>query len=179
MATLAGLTIEDFEKLPEALARNHELVDGELIDVSGNVPEHNWLRDLLGRILGNFVDEHQLGNLIAEQEYDFGGNGHGPDLSFVKQSKVHLFDRKRRVQPFVPDLAIEIVSESDGFNSLMKKAKRYCDSGTQEVWIFSMDMRQAVRYSGEQGVILGGTAEFASDLIPGFSLRLSELFDRI
>lgn len=61
----------------------------------------------------------------------------------------------------------------------MKKAKRYCDYGTREVWIFSIDLRQAVRYSGNGGVILDETAEFASDLIPGFSIRLSDLFDRI
>jgi hypothetical protein len=36
MANLVGLTIEDFERLPHVLARNHELVDGELVDVSGN-----------------------------------------------------------------------------------------------------------------------------------------------
>jgi hypothetical protein len=36
MATATGLTIDDFERLPEALAHNHELVDGELVDVSGN-----------------------------------------------------------------------------------------------------------------------------------------------
>jgi hypothetical protein len=35
MAVETSLTIEDFETLPGALAHNHELVDGELIDVSG------------------------------------------------------------------------------------------------------------------------------------------------
>nr|MDQ2899990.1 Uma2 family endonuclease [Acidobacteriota bacterium] len=118
-------------------------------------------------------------NIIGEQEYDFGGNAHGPDVSFVKASKVHLFDCDRRVQPLVPDLAIEIVSKSDGYNSLSKKARRYCDCGTQEAWIFSIDMRHAVRYSGKQAVIFDETAEFASDLISGFSIRLAELFDRI
>ena len=47
MAPATGLTIDDFEQLPEALAHNHELVDGELVDVSGNTPQHNELRDSL------------------------------------------------------------------------------------------------------------------------------------
>jgi hypothetical protein len=47
MAVVEKLTIEDFEKLPPALALYHELVDGELIDVSGNTPEHIRLRDYL------------------------------------------------------------------------------------------------------------------------------------
>jgi hypothetical protein len=36
MAIATGITIEEFEQLPAALAHNHELVDGELVDVSGN-----------------------------------------------------------------------------------------------------------------------------------------------
>ncbi len=51
MAVATGLTIDDFEKLPDILALNHELVDGELVDVSGNTPEHNLLRDLLVSLL--------------------------------------------------------------------------------------------------------------------------------
>jgi hypothetical protein len=43
----SGLTIGDFERLPDALAHYHELVDGELIDVSGNILEHNELRTYL------------------------------------------------------------------------------------------------------------------------------------
>ena len=37
MASVTGITIDDFEKLPDALALNHELVDGELVEVSGNI----------------------------------------------------------------------------------------------------------------------------------------------
>ena len=55
MVAVAGLTIEDFERLPDALARNHELVDGELVDVSGNTGEHNGLRDMLIVLLLPFV----------------------------------------------------------------------------------------------------------------------------
>ncbi|HEV3331975.1 MAG TPA: hypothetical protein VG096_13380 [Bryobacteraceae bacterium] len=35
MASVTGLTIDDFERLPQEQAKNHELVDGELVDVSG------------------------------------------------------------------------------------------------------------------------------------------------
>ncbi len=179
MATIAGLTIEDFEKLPDELAHNHELVDGELIDVSGNVLEHNRLRDLLVMILGPFVSERKLGKIVAEQEYSFDGNAHGPDLSFVLAAKEHLFNRKRRVQPFVPDLAIEIVSQNDTYTNLMNKAKRYRKCGTREIWVISIETRDAMRFVGEQIALLDENAEFASEQIPGFSIRLGDLFDRI
>ena len=44
MASTTGFTIEDFESLPAALARNHELLDGELVDVSVNGLGRNSFR---------------------------------------------------------------------------------------------------------------------------------------
>src|SRR5947209_2691964 len=115
MAIAAGITIDEFELLPAALARNHELVDGELVALSGNTAYHNLLRDLLVVLLSAPVKKRKLGKIISEQEFDFDGNAHAPDVALIVASKVRLLDPKRRVQRFVPDLAIEIVSENDKF----------------------------------------------------------------
>jgi Uma2 family endonuclease len=179
MAAVAGLTIEDFEKLPDALARNHELVDGELVDVSGNTLSHNRLRDRLIQLLGAAVKQRKLGEVIAEQEYDFDGNAHGPDVSFVSRARLDALDPERRVQPCVPDLAIEIVSQNDKFASLTKKARRYRKCGTKEVWIFDIEGREAYVSSEHQRAILNENQKFQSELIPGFSIRLGDLFDEI
>ena len=176
---MTGLTIDDFERLPDDLAHNHELVDGELIDVSGNTLIHNRLRDLLVRGLGAHVENHQLGEIISEQEFDFAGNAHGPDVSFVSAAKQHLLNRKLRVQRFVPDVAIEIVSQNDKFEALMKKARHYRKCGTKEVWIFSMALREAYVLSEKRDALLDENQQFRSDLIPGFSIRIGGLFDRI
>ncbi|MBC7925491.1 MAG: Uma2 family endonuclease [Bryobacteraceae bacterium] len=45
------LSIEDFERLPQEEADYRELVDGELVDVSGNTPSHNIIRDELLALL--------------------------------------------------------------------------------------------------------------------------------
>jgi Uma2 family endonuclease len=173
------LTIDDFEQLPDELAHYHELVDGELVDVSGNTPDHNYLRDLLISMLLPFVKEHKLGRVVSEQEYDFHGNAHGPDITFVVPEKAKLFDSKKRVQRFVPDLAIEIVSENDAFKQLVKRVDRYRECGTQEAWIFDIDSRKALVFSGQRNAILGDNDQFESTLIPGFSIRLGDLFDQL
>jgi hypothetical protein len=36
MASITGPTIDDFERIPDETPKNQELVDGELVDVSGN-----------------------------------------------------------------------------------------------------------------------------------------------
>jgi Uma2 family endonuclease len=178
MPPSAGITIDEFERLPEALAHNHELVDGELVDVSGNVPQHNLFRDLLARLLWPFA-ERLNALVITEQEYDFGGNAHGPDVSFISESKRPRLDRKLRVQRFVPDLAIEIVSANDTFEKLAKKAQRYRECGTEEVWIFSLETRQAFLFSGRRRAILEENEEFQPETIPGFAMRIGYLMSRI
>src|SRR3974390_2674317 len=98
MPLVSSLTIDDFERLPDALALNHELVDGELVDVSGNTGKHNALRDLLVRVLSSYVEEHKLGRVIGEQEYDFDNNAHGPDVTFFRLEKAEQFDGDLRLQ---------------------------------------------------------------------------------
>jgi Uma2 family endonuclease len=173
-----GLTIEDFERLPAVLARNHELVDGELVDVPGNTPQHNLLRGLLESLLRSHVEQHRLGIVIAGQEYDFGGNAHAPDVTFIGESKRPLLNMNLRVQRFVPDLAIEIVSAHDTFQMLVKKAQRYRTCGTREVWIFSKETRETFLCSGQRRAILDENDEFRPESIPGFAIRIGDLLDR-
>lgn len=177
MAAAVELTIEEFEALPDALAHNHELVDGELVDVSGNVGGHILLRDYFAALLLFHVREHKLGCVVAEQEFEFEDNAHGPDISFFSTEKARHYDIKRRVQLFVPDLTIEIVSQGDKFEALLKKILRYRRCGVQEACIFSLTARQAFVYSDWPTIVLNENDEFHSELIPKFSIRLGDLFD--
>jgi Uma2 family endonuclease len=177
MAVAEKLTIDDFEKLPPELARYHELEDGQLVDVSGNTPDHIELRDYLAALMLLYVREWRLGLVMAEMEYRFGANAHGPDISFFGPEKRQLLERDKRVQPFVPDLAVEIVSKNDTFGSIVRKAHRYVECGTREVWVFHIPTREVYFYSAEQDRILRDHEMFESALIPGFSIRLSDLFD--
>ena len=87
-------------------------------------------------------------------------------------------NRSLRVQRFVPDLAIEIVSANDTFEKLAKKAQRYRVCGIEEVWIFSVETRQAFLFSEQRRVILDENDEFRQEPIPGFAIRIGDLLDR-
>jgi Uma2 family endonuclease len=176
MASATHLTIDDFEKLPQEQAENHELVDGELVEMSGNTLGNNEISDLLIEIMRPFARERHLGSVVSEQEYDFGGNVHGPDVSFFGPAKRALADKRKRVQRFVPDLAIEVVSENDTFNALVRKKDRYCSCGTSEVWIISPDSREVYMYTTTGDRILSGDAELTTDLLPGLRIPLTRLF---
>ena len=179
MQLASPLTIEDFERLPSELAHNHELVDGKLVDVSGNTLGHNLLRDLLINLLSSYVKGHKLGRVVGEQEFDFDGNAHGPDVSYFATEKMALAEDRRRVQRFVPDLAIEIVSQNDPFARLVKKVERYRKCGTKEAWILDIESRRAFLFSDKGDANLDENQRFQSSLIPGFSIRIGDLFDQL
>jgi Uma2 family endonuclease len=122
-----------------------------------------------------YVKEHQLGIVISGQAYDFDGNAYGPDVSFFSESKRPLLNMNLRVQRFVPDLAIEIVSANDTFEKLAKKAKRYRQCGTPEVWIFSVGTRQVFLFSEHRRAILDENEDFRPEPISGFAIRLGDL----
>ncbi len=176
-ATATGLSIEDFEKLSDEEAHYKELVNGELIDVSGNNAEHNLLRGELEGSIRSWVKEHDFGTVISEQEYDFGGNAHGPDITFFGKEKISLLDRKRRVQLFVPDLAIEIASPNDRHYDLIKKIRRYRRCGVAEVWLLTQSERQAEVFSASRNMIYFDDDAFDPGPLQGFSVPLRRLFD--
>ncbi len=147
--------------------------------MSGNTMDHNALRELLSRILGAFVSERQLGTVLSEQEYDFGGNAHGPDLSYFSRAKRPLANRRLRVQRFVPDLAIEIASQHDTMRMLMRKKDRYLACGTQEVWIIEQESADILIFSDRGNRILKGNDTIETELIPGFSIAVAEIFQRL
>jgi Uma2 family endonuclease len=179
VATTAHLTIEDFERLPQEQAENHELVDGELVEMSGNTPYRNSIRDLLIELLRPIVRERGIGTVLAEQEYDFNGNAQGPDVSFFGPAKKALLNRHERVQRFVPDLAIEIASENDPLSTLVRKKERYRNCGTEEVWIVSPEDRRVLVYSARGDRILGEDALLTTELIPGFEIPVKRLFEEL
>src|SRR5689334_11193847 len=96
MATASGLTIDEFERLPLALVKNKELVNGELVDVSGNKGKHNRLRDRLIALLLDLVEGQKHGMVVSEQEFEFEDNAHAPDVAVIAASKVDRFARDKR-----------------------------------------------------------------------------------
>ena len=176
MAATTTFTIEDFERLPADMAKNHELVDGELIDVSGNTPIHNLLRGRLELLLRSWADERKAGTVISEQEYDFLGNAHGPDVTFFGDDERPRMDLRKRVQRFVPDLAVEIASESDTYDAMLRKKDRYLRAGTVEVWLISTATREITIYGRGQARVLCAGDTLSSELLPGFSVVVDEAF---
>jgi Uma2 family endonuclease len=159
-----------------------ELVDGVLVEKTMATYE-SLLALALGFVLQVYLDQHPLGVLI-------GGDGplrilpakiRMPDLSFVAWER---FPSGRlpnqRVYQVTPDLAVEIISEGNTEAEMQLKLVDYFESGTRLVWYIDPRARSARIFTARDQMQLidqNGLLE-GRDVLPGFQLRLGDLFDR-
>ncbi len=91
------------------------------------------------------------------------------------RSHVHV-DRASRIGVYlgVPDLAVEILSPGSVYKDREVKRKEYAQAGVAEYWIIDPEARTVDIY--EVGRHFAGTDVLTSELFPGFSIPLAELF---
>lgn len=175
MATKTLLTVEQFLRLPELMDVRHELVEGELVTVSPTAPIHNLVRGKLERLLGTFLEGKGLGVVLAEQAFHlFGNTVRIPDIAFVGSTRP--FDLHRTPEG-APDLAVEVVSPTNTAREMDQRVSDYFAAGCRRVWVVYPEERE-VYIHGLAGITRRRGDELLEDaeLLPGFSMKLSELF---
>jgi Uma2 family endonuclease len=104
-----------------------------------------------------------------------------PDAAFISDARWPV---RRRVPDvpvwdMVPDLAIEVVSPNNTADEVQDKRLEYFLAGVQRVWVVYPRQREIYDYAAPTQVrILGADQELdGGDLLPGFRLPLTVLFD--
>jgi len=175
-------TLEDFEAfiaLPENEDRLWELIDGEYVE---KVPteEHSLIAGNIFAALREFVRPRGLGRVLFEARHQVpedNSNARLPDVEFTRTERLQPIITDGGI-PQMPDLAIEVRSKNETFKGLREKALYYLANGTQEVWLVYPSKNQVEIWTDADPVktlnlddtINGG------DLIPGFALKVSEIF---
>lgn len=179
MTTRTLISIEEYGALPEREGFKYELNEGELITVAASprLP-HNRVRDRLGRRLGSFVDEHRLGEVTMETDFELSeGVVRIPDIAFIRAERLSVLDPRQRIKG-APDLAAEVVSPTDDPDDLVLKVQQYLRSGARAVWVLYPEARLAYIYSPAERPEVRETHQSLDDpdMFPGFSLPLSRVF---
>ena len=101
-----------------------------------------------------------------------------PDVSFVRWDR--LPEQYGPIPPIAPDLAIEVLSESNTPKEMDRKLKEYFAAGTQLVWYFDPKARTVTVYtSPDQYTVMDDSQTLdGGDVLPGLEVPLRELFDR-
>ncbi len=165
-------------RLPDVPGK-YELVEGELVVVAAG-REHEDVISNVSLALGNFVKKHKLGRVYTSGigYWMDNGNLRCPDVSFV--AKKHLDDMTRDPKGFLhgsPDLAIEVLSPSNRIRAMKKKAIEYFESGSRLVWFVVPDDRTVTVLSPDGVETTVTDTLTGEDVIPGFSLDVTELFE--
>ena len=175
----ALLTAEAYLDL--GLVGRSELIRGEVVTLSPSGNRHGLIASRIHLRLGHFVEQHRLGEtFVADAGFILSRKPdtvRAPDVSFVSSVRLREVGIVDGFFVGAPDLAVEVVSPSDRWVEVEEKVIEFLTAGTREVWV--VDPRHsAIRIdTGKAPSRLFQKAEvLVSELFPGFSLPLSELF---
>jgi Uma2 family endonuclease len=173
-------TEEDVIEIQLREDRLCELVDGILVEKTVGAYE-SYLAMLIGRLLGNFVSEKNLGIVLGADGMMrlMPGLVRIPDVSFISWDR--LPGRKLPRAPMfnqAPDLAVEVISKSNTRKEMEGKLAEYFSTGVRGVWYVYPNLREVHVYkTREQRAVLGEAETLdGGEVLPGFRLPLQELF---
>lgn len=103
----------------------------------------------------------------------------GPDIGLARVEREPIGRGAEGWLEGAPDLAIEVIGDSQSHADLAKKALEYLAAGARLVWVLDPDAAKVIVYSppdrirvvSSDGVLDGG------DTLPGFQCRVAELFE--
>jgi Uma2 family endonuclease len=163
----------------------YEVVDGKRVELPPMGARETHLGSSLFILLGSFVKAGRLGR--AESEMLFlldpeAGLERRPDVAFVSYGR---WPRERPVPTtaawqVVPNLAAEVVSPTNLAPEVLRKVREYFRAGVQRVWVVYPDEEQVYVYSSPTSIrVLDRSGELdGEEVLPGFRLPLSELFEQ-
>jgi Uma2 family endonuclease len=160
-----------------------ELVDGVLVEKAMGFRE-SFLAASMIQILWEFVRRHKLGVVTAPDGMMrlASGRVRMPDISFVSWDQ--LPNRRVPVEPIpdlYPDLAVEVLSESNTPAEMAIKRRDYFAAGTRLVWQVDPVHRTVEVFTApDQSIIRDATGVLdGGDVLPGLAVPLADLFGEL
>lgn len=133
------------------------------------------------RVLGTYVEEHDLGLVIGEAGTLrlMPGLVRIPDIAFISFRQIP--SRTWPTEPIpdlAPDLAVEVLSPSNTPGEMQRKLKDYFLSGVRLVWFIDPQARTGSIYTApDQARTIGENESLeGGEVLPGYTLPLSQVF---
>jgi Uma2 family endonuclease len=171
-------TVAEFEQMPESEGR-YELLNGRLVEKPVPKFAHSRIVDRIRLAYYHFDPDETLGVMLSEISVFIRDDySPAPDLSFWVASRRPDFDAA--TAPY-PDLAIEVQSPGQALEILTDKASEYIKAGVRLVWIIQPSKQRVLIYSSNQTrpTYHQPPADLVGDdVLPGFTLPLSRLFEK-
>jgi len=158
-----------------------ELIDGVLVEKAMGYRE-SQLAALLIELINLFVRPRNLGIVSGADGMMrlFAGRIRIPDVGFTSWERFPNRRRPRQPVPHIaPDLAVEVLSDSNTPAEMRLKREDYFRAGTRLVWIIDPDARTVAiftRVDPVDSVVGVGDTLTGDPVLPGFALPLADFF---
>ena len=181
-ATIPRLvTAKEFAMMPDDEMR-HELVNGEVIELSGPpMPMHGRTQLKSAGVLARFAERGGHGEVFVETGFLISRDPdtvRAPDVALVLADRLPDGDLPRAYFQFAPDIAVEVVSPSDTPSAAHERALMWLDAGSVLVWMLFPDSRGVTVYRADGEIFTLGEDDVldAAPVLDGFSVKVSDLF---
>lgn len=157
-----------------------EFIDGKMIVHSPARNRHLDVTKFVSKLLDTYTQIHGLGEIKVEKCLCvFSRNAYEPDVVFFGSQKAQQLTAETKLFP-IPDLIVEVLSESTAANDRGIKFQDYASSGVQEYWIIDADQNVVEQYllAGEhyQLVLKSDSGVLKSHVIAGFVTDVEAMF---
>lgn len=177
------VTAEELRDMPEVPGKRFELIDGAVVEMPGAGAEHLWIAFVLAQLLNNFARQHHLGFAVPDGlSYVLRRNPDKvriPDVSFVAGVDVVRDGLPKSHWEGPPTLAVEVVLPNDRAVKIDERVQDYLAAGTRQVWVLRPNRRAASVYFPEADTreLVPDAILDGCDVLPGFSVRVGDLFE--
>lgn len=173
------VTLAEYAALPKH--PRYELVKGVLVELMVASDEHEETAALVTMNLANHVYPNRLGKVYT------GNRGYvtGPDSPATSRMADVSFISTARLKPDIlgklydgaPDLAVEILSESNTPGEMAQKIAEYLNAGSRAVWVIDSDARTLTVHTHDAPPLVLTDADTVDggDYLPGFIGAVADL----
>jgi Uma2 family endonuclease len=176
----------NYENPPRRVGKLYEVVDGKFVEPKAMGAAQTRIAVSLCMALTSFLKETKLGAADAEMLFLLRSNPRlerRPDVSYVS------FERwpAERLVPetgawdVIPELAVEVISPSNSASEVLDKLFEYFEAGVKRIWVVYPRKRIVHDYASldEIHVLRGEASLEGGEILPGFSIKLVDLFQGI
>lgn len=180
-AALKLLTAAEFADRYSHL--RYELVRGVPVETPMPNLRHGKACATVSRLLGNFVEEHDLGHVMSNDSFVKVENDpdtlRGADVLFISYDRLPKGRVPDGVLDVIPELAVEVVSPTDVWTKLFGKVHEYLDAGVKAVVILDPRSETASVYRPDvvQQVFAKTDTLTVPEVLIGFSVPVAKLFE--
>ena len=173
-------TEKDLHDYVERTGRVCELIDRVLVEKPMGLAE-SFIASEISRIIGNHLAATGLGIVVGEAAAMrlLPGLVRAPDVSFIHWDKLPGRKLPRKPIPdLYPDLAVEVLSNSNTKAEMERKKREYFLVGVSLVWLVDPARRHVrIHPAGGEQTILEETGVLdGGDVLPGLSIPIGPLF---